>query len=455
MHKLVNADAATALSSLAALAYQTAKNQKEADELRLASIQAFGFDDSVRQLELDVLIQLLSPQSSHSLQAEAIKTLGQLGDVKAATKVFERWKSLTPALRDVTLSVAFDKSAWLEMLLTRMEAEQILPQQVSVRYRQRLLNHDDELVHRRVARLLAPVESDRSVVLRRYSEFDAHEPDLAAGREVFKKQCSACHRLEGEGRPVGPDLAAISDKSKAAMLVAILDPNRAVEDKYLAYTVLTHAGETRQGLLFEESATAITLAAPDGESHVVLRNQIEQLSATGKSLMPDGLEQVMTPQDVANVIVYVQSISQPRKRFPDNEPRVAPVRNDGSIRLFAIHAEIFGETLVLEPKYRNLGFWQSRDDRATWTIDAPSAGEYALHIDYACAPQPSPNRFQIRVNGERIGGEVNPTGSWDNYVTRRVDTVRLPETPVRLTFESDGPIDGFLIDLRTILLYPK
>ena len=171
--------------------------------------------------------------------------------------------------------------------------------------------------------------------------------------------------------------------------------------------------------------------------------------------MPEGLETVLSPQDVADVVGYVQSISVPRKQFAGNTPRVAPVRNDNSIRLFAMHAEIYGPKVVLEERYRNLGFWSDSNDRAVWKIDAAKAGRYELHLDYACSPQSRRNRFQIRVNGQTLGGSVDFTKSWDDYRSHKVGMIELPEEPVTLSIQSDGPVDGFVMDLRTILLYPS
>lgn len=452
---LVDTETANALTRLVVFCQKVATDETASEPVRLVALDSFGYDKQQRQTEHATLLGLLAPQTSRELQAKALRTLARTGNDAVAGRVFSGWSSFTPGLRDVALSVAVERRAWVNKLLDRIEDGQISSQQVSVRYRQRLLNHSVDSVQRRAVQLFAPVERHRESIVRRYSDAATSDLDVTAGKAVFKKQCSVCHLLEGEGKSIGPDLAAVSDKSAPAMLVAILDPNRAVEEKYLAYTVVTHAGETKQGLLFEETATAITLAAPDGEIYSILRSQIDTLDATGKSLMPEGLEQTLSPQDVANVVAYVQTVSAPRKMFVGNEPQLAPVRDDGSIRLFAIHAEIYGPTVVLEPKYRNLGFWQSREDRATWTIDAPRAGRYELHIDYACAPQATTNRFQIRLNEQRIGSEVQPTGSWDSYRTRKVDIVELPDEPVRLTFEADGPIDGYLIDLRTILLYPE
>ena len=306
----------------------------------------------------------------------------------------------------------------------------------------------------RATDLFRPADSDRVAVVSRFANAQVQPANLATGKLLFGKHCAVCHRLEGQGNAIGPNLVAISDKSMPAMLTAIMDPNNAIEEKYLNYVLVTSSGIVMHGILLDESATSITLATAEGKQVSILRSEIDALRLTGKSLMPEGFEQVLSAQDVTDIAGYVQSISVPRKRFDGNEPQVAPVRNDGSIRLFAMHAEIYGPSVQFEDKYRNLGFWSDVHDRAVWTIDAAKAGRYEMYLDYACSPQASANQFQIRVNGQTLSDVVTFTSSWDAYQNKRIGTIELPDEPVKLTVQSSGPISGYLFDLRTIFLYP-
>ncbi len=84
-----------------------------------------------------------------------------------------------------------------------------------------------------------------------------------------------------------------------------MDPNAAVEAKYVSYVVVTTPGRTVSGNLSTETASSLTLMAAEAKSESVLRNEIEELSSTGKSLMPEGLEKELTPQNVADIISYI------------------------------------------------------------------------------------------------------------------------------------------------------
>ena len=183
-----------------------------------------------------------------------------------------------------------------------------------------------------------------------------------------------------EGHAVGPDLEALSNKSSEFLLGAILDPNRAIESNYLDYYIETVDGRQFSGILRGETGSGVTLMGPDAKQQVVLRNDIELLQATGKSLMPDGLEKDITPSQMNDLMAYLRTHQAPRKQFDGNEPQLAPVRDDGSIRLLAMHAEIYGPSLVYESKHQNLGYWSSENDHAVWTVESKQGGEYSVFV---------------------------------------------------------------------------
>ena len=208
-------------------------------------------------------------------------------------------------------------------------------------------------------------------------------------------------------------------------------------------------------MILSETCNSITLAALDGKQAVILRNELDAFQSTGKSFMPEGIEREASPQDLADVMAYVRGIRPPPKAFPGNQPGPAEVRDDGSIRLLAMQARIYGPTLVYEQQYLNLGWWQSVDDRASWDLQVPRAGKYRVVLDYACHNDAAGNRFLLAVAGRTLGGAVPGTGNWENYRTLNAGTIELPAGPCELTFRSDGPIRSALIDLRGVRLQPE
>ena len=132
--------------------------------------------------------------------------------------------------------------------------------------------------------------------------------DVARGQALFGKKCTTCHKQGETGHAVGPNLASLTTKSPESLLLAILDPSAAVEGKYLNYVAVTTAGRSLTGILATETGSSITLLAAEGKSESVLRDEIEELRSTSKSLMPDGLEKDLSQQDIADLIEFVRSL---------------------------------------------------------------------------------------------------------------------------------------------------
>jgi hypothetical protein len=108
-----------------------------------------------------------------------------------------------------------------------------------------------------------------------------------------------------EGTRIGPDLTGMAVHPKHELLVNILDPSRSVEGNFRAYTVATEDGRVISGLLAAESRTAVELFDAEGKRLTLPRDEIEELIASPKSLMPDGFEKQATSAELANLLEFL------------------------------------------------------------------------------------------------------------------------------------------------------
>jgi putative heme-binding domain-containing protein len=358
-------------------------------------------------------------------------------------------------LRSTILDTLLSRTTWTQELLKAIEQQRLPAAHLDAARRQQLLGHRLPDIRETAEKLLqASASGSRAEVLEQFAAARELQGQAARGRPLFTKHCANCHRLEEAGHAVGPDLTALSDRSVDALMVAILDPNRAVEDKFLEYLAVTNDGLIQRGMLASESSNSITLVAQEAKQFSLLRAALESLSTTGKSMMPEGIEKEISPQDLADLLAYVRSVEGQPKSFPGNEPKTPHVRDDGSLRLLATDCRIYGPFVVFEPLYRNLGYWGSPHDRAVWDMQVPKAGRYRVVVDYACQDGTAGNRFLVEVAGQTLSGEVRGTGTWNQYRRMTAGEVSLPEGAASLTFRSDGAINGFLLDLREIVLAP-
>ena len=146
----------------------------------------------------------------------------------------------------------------------------------------------------------------RSEALARYQAALKLVGDERRGAAVFARNCQTCHQRQGQGHRVGPDLSGIAGRAPDALLIDILDPNREVAPDFVTLSLATTRGQVVSGLLVEETATTLKLRRAEGVEETILRSEIDELRSTGRSLMPEGLEQSISLQEMADLIAFLR-----------------------------------------------------------------------------------------------------------------------------------------------------
>ncbi len=408
-----------------------------------------GSSHAVQKLEK--LISLTTPTA---IQVRVVEAINAQSDDAAFGRLLKTFRQLTPPVKSAVLAGAERSSARQKLLLEAVERGDVPATELSVSLRQRLLDHRDSSIRRLAQKTLGVSESRKEILALRASCLKLIG-DLERGQQVFKKQCSQCHKVGETGHAVGPDLASLTNRSPQAMFVAILDPNAAMEDKFAQYLAITSAGITHNGQLINETANSITFEGPESKRVELLRSDLEEFRSTGKSLMPEGLEKVLSDQDLADVMAYVGEIGPDPKSFPGLNPRKI-VQDQGPIRLPASSAFLYGDLIRFERKYENLGTWGRPTDRAMWKLQVTEPGNYQIELDYSCDPLHAGNRFRLSLGNQTVDGTALSTGSWDQFASHPLGTVHLEPGPTRIVLQSIGPIRReSLMKLRTVQLSPK
>ena len=274
---------------------------------RVEAIRMFGFGSADEALA--TLPALLDSREPIEVQLAALQTLRDLRGPKIGPAIVGRWKGLGPAARREAVEVLFARHDRLEALLDGLQDRTVAPSDLDPSRRSQLLKHPSESYRTRASTLLgSAARPDRKAVLEAYRPATTLEGDKARGKALFTKACATCHRAEGEGIEVGPNLESVTTRTPDDLLVHILDPNREVAPNYLAYSVQTLDGQSYSGLIAEESANALTLKRAGGATDVIPRKRIEAMTSTGLTLMPEGLEAGLRAQDLADLIAYVRGL---------------------------------------------------------------------------------------------------------------------------------------------------
>ncbi|MHC4876878.1 MAG: neutral/alkaline non-lysosomal ceramidase N-terminal domain-containing protein [Planctomycetota bacterium] len=423
---------------------------------RLAAIEFAGETGQLQPAHVEQLATLITPQRSIEIQSAAAQAISLSPQKSATDTLLSGWKTYSPVVRSQVAMSLLRQRPSTERLLAALEDKTIAVADLDASLRERLLTHPDQGIQKRVSRLFndGNVSSTRQSVVESLRTALESTADIARGRTVFEKRCASCHKLGDLGKSIGADLAALKNRSSEVLLTAILDPNRAVEAKFLSYIAVTNDGRTFSGMMLSETGNSITLIGTDGKEQTLLRADLEELIATNRSLMPEGLEKDLAPQDLADVIAFVQSFGAKWKSFPGNEPRLITAADDHTLILPASAAEIYGPSLILEEKYGNLGWWSSTDDYAVWTIETKQSGFYRVELEYACDDSTSGGAIRFSTGTRLLTARVAGTGTWDNYRTWSAGAIDLRRGRQQLTVSALAKPPHALIDLKAIRLIP-
>jgi putative membrane-bound dehydrogenase-like protein len=270
------------------------------------------------------LLDLATPQTVSHVSRALIEALEKSEASDLGAIVIDRMNNFTPSTREAVFELLLSRRSTTDALLDAMEKASIQISELSLAQRRRLTEYPDRPVRLRASSLLdkvgQAVSADREQVLAEFADVAHATGSADAGKAVYTKHCANCHTIRGEGAAVGPDLTGMSVLGKEELLVHILDPSRDVEGNYHSYTVVLADGRVLSGMLAGESATSIELLDDKAQRQQILRSDIDELTRSGKSVMPEGFEKQLARSELADLLAYV---GEPGRFVPLDLRRVA------------------------------------------------------------------------------------------------------------------------------------
>nr|MCU0354675.1 c-type cytochrome [Cytophagales bacterium] len=270
---------------------------------RADALELISFADTKPPMSL--FTQNLDPRQPTAVQQAALKALGRRSGNEPCRAVLAKWPSLTPALREEAVEMFMHDTDRMNLLLAAVADGRVQRGTVGWRRTVSLMNADDMPVRRRAREVFA-VTDDRNEVVQKYQSALTLPGNAQRGLAVFEQSCATCHQMNGRGRAFGPDLASLKNRTPAAIMTDILNPNRSIADGYEYWTAETTDGRQISGVLASENASAITLRDLSGKDTPLSRNAIRKLTAASGSAMPVGLENALTPQQMADLLAFLK-----------------------------------------------------------------------------------------------------------------------------------------------------
>lgn len=285
------------------------KNDSKPEEQRLQTARELI---AFRPNDAKIAAQVAERLTSQSTPATGEQLLAALQGSRAAATgsvIVARVPQLTPKLKSAAIRTVLGRPEWAQALIDGLRARRVDISDLSLDQKQALRSFPNEAVRRQAEQLLARSgglpNADREKVLRSLLHITKKEGSVEAGRELFRKHCSKCHQHGDIGKTIGPNLTGMSVHPKEELLTHIIDPSRSVEGNFRIYTVVKTDGRIVNGMLASETRTSITLVDTEAKETSIQREDIEELLASKKSVMPDGFEKQMNEQQLTDLLQFL------------------------------------------------------------------------------------------------------------------------------------------------------
>ncbi len=281
-----------------------AADHKEQPERRVDALGLLALSPQSQPAEF--YQKLIDPSEAESVQAAAARALGKSKGPDAAKFFLARWRSFTPAIRNEAGQALFTSADRFPLLLDAIDKGDIQPWSLSPRQRTQMQMHRDPQLRERARGLLAAKAGNREEVVTKYQVALTMTGDSSRGKAVFEQTCSKCHKMDGVGSDVGPDLATIRNRTAGSLLGDILIPSRSIAQMYESYVVETSSRGALDGVIAQQTSTTITLVHEKGKQDVVPRSDIKQMYVSNLSAMPEDLDKEVSTAQMADLLAFLK-----------------------------------------------------------------------------------------------------------------------------------------------------
>jgi putative heme-binding domain-containing protein len=286
-----------------------ANDRADANE-RLQYVQILG---EVKQPQaVPVLLGLVEHARDDALRMAALTALEPYDDPSIGAAVLRLYGQFNDDLRDVARTLLVSRKTWALQMLEAVDQGKIDPATMPAEAVRKLTAHRDARLAGLVKKHWGNIEGATTAemqqeIVRLASVLHGGTGTPYPGKKLFLNTCGKCHSLFGQGGKVGPDLTTFKRDDIDNMLLHIVNPSAEIREGYETYQVETKDGRLLTGLLADKDNQVVVLRGSDGQTVTVRQDQIEEMAAQKKSLMPEGLLKTLTEQQVRDLFAYLRS----------------------------------------------------------------------------------------------------------------------------------------------------
>lgn len=296
-------------------------NQAAADEM-LAILRDANQPVAKRQLA----IESLAKQSHKALQGElarlmqqadfklaAIRAVASFDDKDLGRAILEQYDSFDLVEQQAAVQSLSSRSSYGWMLAEAIKDQRIpkadIPPYIAIQLR-RVVGNGFVEIWGPIDQIASDKEAQYKKYQRLLSENAISQADPQKGRMVYQRSCYACHKMYGEGGNLGPELTGSNRTNISYLLSNVIEPSSEIQDDYRMVVITTQGGRTYSGNVVAETDQQLTMRLAGQKDIQLRKSEILSKEVSPKSMMPEGLFQNLTEQQILDLVAYMRTTQQ-------------------------------------------------------------------------------------------------------------------------------------------------
>ncbi len=252
----------------------------------------------VRRLDSGIISTaggLLGGGNSVGLQRRVIEALGVTPEAAVGEQLVSGFSRVPGELQELLFSAVMKRGDWSLQMVQALADKKVSLPQVGPAFQHRLRTHADKAVAAKanevIDSLKGPEQKEKEALIARFKPEVEKAGNLENGKKLFLANCAGCHIYKTDGRNLAPNLTGMGAHGAADLLVHIIDPNRLVEPNFVAVSIETKDDLTYNGIIERENNAEVLVRDAAGDN-TIRKDNIKSRTNTGRSLMPEGFEQL-------------------------------------------------------------------------------------------------------------------------------------------------------------------
>jgi putative heme-binding domain-containing protein len=303
-----------------------AASESASIEQRKLALETLIFADDEAALKFAQSLLAAKHESAAEHHRAALAALSREDEPEVAEVVLAAFPTLAAEIQPLAIELLTQRAEWSKELVAEVAAGRLAPGILNVNQVRKLHSLEDAELTAAVTKHWGTIRTSRdpareSFVAEMKQLIRSTPGDPHRGIAVFTKLCGQCHKIHGQGQEVGPDITTNGRASFEQLLSNVFDPSLVIGASYQARTVRTLDGRVITGLLAEDNDERVVLKVQGGKLETIAREDVEAMKVSELSLMPEGIEKQLQPQEIADLFAFITLDKHPddktARRIPE------------------------------------------------------------------------------------------------------------------------------------------